>query len=106
MDIRIDRTDFEVAASYGSAAVLRANKHAVRDRYFRIKGSKMSSGQNTDEFDVEAAVAQFLVDFRWDDIQPAAVPAIKSLLKDQLALQLGAVHLPWSKEARSFLNKP
>lgn len=66
----------------------------------------MSSGRNTDEFDLEAAVAQFLVDFRWDDIQAASVPAVKSLLKDQLALQIGAVQLPWSKEARNFLNKP
>jgi 2-methylcitrate dehydratase PrpD len=54
----------------------------------------------------EATVAQFVVNFQWNRIDAAALPAVKALLKDQLALQVGAVQLPWSRQARSFLHKP
>jgi 2-methylcitrate dehydratase PrpD len=55
---------------------------------------------------LEEAVSRFIVDFNWSDIEPTSFPATKALLKDQLALQVGAVRLPWSRETRSFLRKP
>jgi 2-methylcitrate dehydratase PrpD len=70
------------------------------------QGRQMPSDQSKNEFDLEAAVAQFIVDFSWADIEAASKPAVKALLKDQLALQVGAVQLPWSREARRFLSKP
>ncbi|ANI80137.1 MmgE/PrpD family protein [Sphingobium sp. EP60837] len=66
----------------------------------------MSSDQVAIEMDLESRVAQFVVDFKWTQIEPVSMPAIKALLKDQLALQVGAVDLPWSREARRFLAKP
>lgn len=55
---------------------------------------------------LERAVAQFLVDFQWSDVDAASRDAVKTLLKDQLALQIGASPLPWSKQTRKFLRKP
>src|SRR4051812_35845486 len=70
------------------------------------KGSAMSTEQTTNDGALEAAVAKFLVGFGWDDIDAASLPAVKALLKDQLALQVGAAQLPWSRDARRFLRKP
>ncbi len=56
--------------------------------------------------DLEMAVANFVIDFKWSDIEPSSQSATKALLKDQLALQVGAVDLPWSRDARRFLSKP
>lgn len=66
----------------------------------------MPEGQVTGEVDFEGAVSRFINEFKWVDIEQASVPALKALIKDQLALQAGAVDLPWSRDARRFLNKP
>jgi len=55
---------------------------------------------------LERAVAEFLVGFQPGDIDAAAREAVKTLLKDQLALQIGASELPWSKQVRKFMRKP
>lgn len=51
---------------------------------------------------LERAVARFIVNFRYEDIDPATLAAAKGLIKDQFAIQIGAAGLPWSKNARGF----
>lgn len=53
---------------------------------------------------LERAAAQFLVGFGSKHIDAAAREDVKKLLKDQLAIQLGASHLPWSRQVRTFRN--
>lgn len=55
---------------------------------------------------LEAAVARFLVAFAFQDVDADSLHAMKTLLKDQLALQVGCAQLPWSRQARRFLRKP
>lgn len=50
---------------------------------------------------LEAAVAQFLVDFRYADIDAGSLESAKGLIKDQLAIQVAASRLPWSRQVRS-----
>lgn len=50
---------------------------------------------------LEAAVAQFVVGFGSADIDAAARASAKSLIKDQLAIQVGASRLPWSRQVRA-----
>lgn len=50
---------------------------------------------------LEAAVAQFVVGFGSSDIDAAARASAKSLIKDQLAIQVGASRLPWSRQVRA-----
>lgn len=67
----------------------------------------MKSEPSTDSgAELEAAVARFLIAFAFKDIDADALAAVKTLLKDQLALQIASANLPWSREARSFLRKP
>ncbi len=53
---------------------------------------------------LEHAVARFIVDFKFEDIDPATLAAAKMLIKDQFAIQIGAQQLPWSRQARAFRN--
>lgn len=55
---------------------------------------------------LERAVGEFLVGFQSSDIDAVAREAVKTLLKDQLALQIGASQLPWSKQVRNFMQNP
>lgn len=55
---------------------------------------------------LESAVASFLLGFRAADMDPRSAGFLKMLVKDQLALQLSAAPLPWSREARRFMRKP
>ncbi|MFT3721117.1 MmgE/PrpD family protein [Pseudorhodoferax sp.] len=55
---------------------------------------------------LERAVVQFLLDFDRNAIDPASMAAAQALLKDQLAVQVGASQLPWSRDVRRFLRKP
>ena len=55
---------------------------------------------------LERVVAEFLVGFAWDDIDGESLTAAKTLLKDQLAVQIGASQLPWSRDVRRFMRKP
>src|SRR5437868_12626815 len=66
----------------------------------------MPKEQSAKTMSLEAAVAQFLIAFAWNDIDASSLAAVKALLKDQLALQAGAAQLPWSREARRFVRKP
>lgn len=50
---------------------------------------------------LEDAVAQFIVGFGAADIDAAGRASAKSLVKDQLAIQLGAFQLPWSRQVRA-----
>lgn len=50
---------------------------------------------------LEAAVARFVVDFSSADIDAVARASAKSLIKDQLAIQVGAAQLPWSRAVRA-----
>lgn len=54
---------------------------------------------------LEAAVARFVVNFDYDDIDAETLAAAKALIKDQFAIQIGASVLPWSKNALAF-RKP
>lgn len=60
---------------------------------------------NDESLTLERAVAQFVVAFGSDDIDTAAREDVKKLIKDQLAIQIGAAQLPWSKQVRAF-RKP
>lgn len=51
---------------------------------------------------LERAVAAFVVNFDADAIDAAAREDIKRLIKDQLAIQIGASQLPWSRQVRQF----
>jgi len=50
---------------------------------------------------LERAVAQFVADFNSADIDDAARASAKALIKDQLAIQIGASQLPWSRQVRA-----
>ena len=51
---------------------------------------------------LERALARFVVGYRSDRIDPATRAAVKALIKDQLAIQIGAARLPWSRQTRRF----
>lgn len=55
---------------------------------------------------LERAIAEFVVAFGSDDIDAEAQATAKALIKDQLAIQIGASQLPWSKQLRNFMHKP
>lgn len=50
---------------------------------------------------LEESVAQFIVNFAASDIDATALASAKALMKDQLAIQIGAAQLPWSKQIRA-----
>jgi 2-methylcitrate dehydratase PrpD len=50
---------------------------------------------------LERAVAQLVVRFGSSHIDEASRAAARSLIKDQLAIQIGAARLPWSRQVRS-----
>jgi 2-methylcitrate dehydratase PrpD len=56
----------------------------------------MSNSETT----LEEAAARFVVDFTGADIDTTGRRAATTLIKDQLAIQIGAARLPWSKQAR------
>jgi 2-methylcitrate dehydratase PrpD len=53
---------------------------------------------------LERAVARFVVNFKLGDIDETTLSTLKTLIKDQFAIMLGASQLPWSKRARAFRN--
>lgn len=53
---------------------------------------------------LEQAVAEFIVGFRSEHIDTAAREDVKALIGDQLAIQIGASQLPWSRQVRTFRN--
>ena len=55
---------------------------------------------------LERAIAEFVIAFGSDDIDAEAQATAKALIKDQLAIQIGASQLPWSKQLRNFMRKP
>lgn len=57
-----------------------------------------------DSQSLERAVARFVVSYRHEDIDPATLVAVKGLIKDQFAIQIGASVLPWSQKTLAFRN--
>ncbi|WP_370045732.1 MULTISPECIES: MmgE/PrpD family protein [Salipiger] len=55
-----------------------------------------------DTLTLERAVAKFVVNFSYEDIDDATLAALKMLTRDQFAIQIGASQLPWSQKARAF----
>ena len=55
---------------------------------------------NGNPLSLEEAAAHFVVDFESDHIDERALTSAKSLFKDQLAIQIGASQLPWSRQVR------
>lgn len=55
-----------------------------------------------DSQSLERAVARFVVDFQPGNIDVATRNTLKSLIKDQFAIQVGASVLPWSRRTRAF----
>ena len=53
---------------------------------------------------LEQAVARFVVSYGSKDIDGATRAAMKTLIKDQFANQIGAAQLPWSQQTRKFRN--
>lgn len=49
---------------------------------------------------LEDAAARFVVDFELENIDEQALASAKALFKDQLAIQIGASQLPWSRQVR------
>lgn len=59
-----------------------------------------------DSSTLERAVADFVVSFCCADIDGDARVTARALIKDQLAIQIGASQLPWSRQLRRFMRKP
>ena len=57
---------------------------------------------NDDSQSLERAVARFVVNYTSADIDDATRNAVKGLIKDQFAIQIGASVLPWSKQTLAF----
>ena len=55
-----------------------------------------------DSQSLERAVARFVVNYTSADIDEATRNAVKGLIKDQFAIQIGASVLPWSKQTLAF----
>jgi 2-methylcitrate dehydratase PrpD len=53
---------------------------------------------------LERAVARFVKNFSYSDIDAETLVALKALIKDQFAIQLGASLLPWSQKTLAFRN--
>lgn len=53
---------------------------------------------------LERAVARFVVNYKFSDIDEATLNAAKGLIKDQFAIQVGASVLPWSQKTLAFRN--
>jgi 2-methylcitrate dehydratase PrpD len=49
---------------------------------------------------LEEAAARFVVGFSRADLDDAGLRAAQTLIKDQLAIQIGAAQLPWSRQVR------
>jgi 2-methylcitrate dehydratase PrpD len=69
--------------------------------------SSLATGRDMTEetLTLERAVARFVVNYRSEDIDPATRTALKALIKDQFAIQIGASQLPWSRQTLAF-RKP
>lgn len=59
---------------------------------------------NDNSLSLERAVARFVVNYKFEDIDAATLEAAKGLIKDQFAIQVGASVLPWSQKTRQFRN--
>lgn len=57
-----------------------------------------------DSQSLERAVARFVVNYTHADIDEATRAAVKGLIKDQFAIQVGASVLPWSRKTLAFRN--
>lgn len=66
-----------------------------------VSGSSKEHKLNKETITLEESVAQFIVDFDVSDIDSTALASAKALIKDQLAIQIGAAQLPWSKQIRA-----
>lgn len=66
----------------------------------------MNPGDPAEEGALERAVVEFVRGFDRARIGESGLRAARTLLKDQLAVQLGASQLPWSRDARRCLAKP
>jgi 2-methylcitrate dehydratase PrpD len=53
---------------------------------------------------LERAVARFVVNYSFADVDDATLAAVKGLIKDQFAIQIGASVLPWSQKTLAFRN--
>lgn len=51
---------------------------------------------------LEQAVADFVFGFNASDVDEPTRVAMKALIKDQFAIQIGASQLPWSRQTRAF----
>ncbi|QKS00614.1 MmgE/PrpD family protein [Sphingomonas sp. CL5.1] len=58
----------------------------------------MSSADRT----IERAAAEFVVGFNSGHLDERTRAGVRALLVDQLAIQIGASRLPWSRQARAF----
>ena len=65
-----------------------------------------AENMNDESSSLEYAIAEFVVNFSAKDINDEAMAIAKALIKDQLAIQVGASQLPWSRQLRNFLSKP
>jgi 2-methylcitrate dehydratase PrpD len=55
---------------------------------------------------LERAVADYVREFRRENIDAEGLRTARMLLKDQIAVQVGASQLPWSRDVRRCLRKP
>jgi 2-methylcitrate dehydratase PrpD len=67
-----------------------------------MKRTEMQGHENQT---IERAVAKFIVGFGSEHIDADAREDLKALIKDQLAIQIGASQLPWSRQVHRF-RKP
>lgn len=65
-----------------------------------------SSAPNTPDGSLERAAAAYVRDFSLARVATGDLRAAKTLLKDQIAVQIGASQLPWSRDVRRCLRKP
>ncbi len=51
---------------------------------------------------LERALVRFIRALRYDDLPAEAIAAVSTLMRDQIALQIGGSQLPWSKQILDF----
>ncbi|MFT4201535.1 MmgE/PrpD family protein [Gordonia sp. (in: high G+C Gram-positive bacteria)] len=53
---------------------------------------------------LERAVVSFIQDLTYDDLDAAALTGVGRLLRDQLSLQIGISHMPWSAQILAYIE--
>ncbi|MCB1396645.1 MAG: MmgE/PrpD family protein [Rhodobacteraceae bacterium] len=53
---------------------------------------------------MEEALVRFVYGLRYEDLRPETLAAVSTLMRDQIALQVGCSRLPWSKQVLDYVD--